>query len=677
MEHPIVSFDTLTTKHKSKYSADEIAQVKSSVTVYELFDHYDHEYADESAKVKCPYHNDGTPSMLVSEESCHCFACAETWDIVDVVMKEEDVGFGAAIDILVDRYNINLKNNKDEDVVKVKPKVTMKKKEKKPAITTEKYNQIIRNSAPHGTGFRGISDETLKRSKVRTEYDDYGEVIARWYLATENFKVVGMKKRECPIVDQETGKRDKKFFSEGRVGITNDLYGAIHYKGGGKTLVIVGGEEDREACIDMVNSSHFRENWYKPAFVSPTSGEGSLKAQLKNNYEWINSFEEIVLALDNDEAGNKAMDECLDVLPKGKVYKILWQEKDPNEYLMKGLVKDFVSDLFNNKRRHIPVGIVSSAEMREAAIEEFKKTKIRLPPFMRKVQEMTNGGFSGGTIINIGGATGIGKTSLIGEAIYFWCTELTELSLPVSLELAKGQYAVNIYSRHLGINLSKNYDKAIDIIKENKEKLDELDYNEDGSPKYFIVDDRDGTIEDVQKKVEEAVVTLGVRLVIFDPLNDLFEGLEFRDQQAFIRWEKRFVKKYDSVTIVNICHFNKAGSRLNKDKDGNIIMPQEADLDGASAIFKSGSVNILMARDKNAEDPEERNKTYATITKGRGGVATGPCGPWYYDPGKHVMYDWEDWQEAHREPNYEDVPEHHNEEDSSDDGTESKDAPPF
>lgn len=600
-------------------------------------------------KILCLWHEEKSGSLLVDNSKCFCFGCGVAPGPVDVVRKLTDKSFWDSVHWLDDYFNLDLFD--DDKSVEVKKINTIEDRNRestkapKPAITPQEYQKIKSTSSERGNNFRGISDAILKASGVRTEYDENGEVCGRWYMATEGGKLVGMKKRVCTL--RADGSREKNFYSVGRVGVSNELYGARHYKGGGKTLLIVGGEEDREAALEMLTRPQFKSTWVKPAVVSPSTGESSIKTQLKNNYAWINTFSEIILALDSDEAGQKAMEECLDILPKNKTFKIIWQEKDPNDYLMKDKVAEFVYALFNTRQKHIPVGIVSSSEMREAAIEELSQEKIRLPKFMRKIEEMSNGGFSRGTINNIGGMSGIGKTSLIGEAIYFWTTSIPQKPLPVSLELSKRQYSLNIYSRHLGVNLRKlPREEAIKTLEDSKEKLDDLDYLEGGVPRYFIIDDRDGSIEDLQSKVEEAIIVLGVELIIFDPLNDLFDGLDIKDQESFMRWEKRLVKRYPNIVIINICHFNKAGSRLLKDNKGRIIMPQEADLDGSGTIFKSGAINILMARDKNHPDLEERNKTYAVITKGRGGVQTGPCGPWYYDSETHTMYDYDDWVES-------------------------------
>lgn len=64
---------------------------------------------------------------------------------------------------------------------------------------------------------------------------------------------------------------------------------------------------------------------------------------------------------------------------------------------------------------------------------------------------------------------------------------------------------------------------------------------------------------------------------------------------------------------------------------------------GHSSIFKSGGINIILMRDKEAEDPDERNTTRAKLTKARGVGNTGNAGEYYYDNRTHQLWDKDDW----------------------------------
>ena len=69
----------------------------------------------------------------------------------------------------------------------------------------------------------------------------------------------------------------------------------------------------------------------------------------------------------------------------------------------------------------------------------------------------------------------------------------------------------------------------------------------------------------------------------------------------------------------------------------------EQGVSGSSTIVKSCSNNIMLWRDKEAEDPVVRNTTVVTLAKARTTGQTGPAGEYYYDNKTHTMYDKEDY----------------------------------
>jgi DNA primase len=58
----------------------------------------------------CPFHHEKTPSFFVdsSNQMFHCFGCGTGGDVLSFVMKHQNFTFGDAIQYLADRYHINL-----------------------------------------------------------------------------------------------------------------------------------------------------------------------------------------------------------------------------------------------------------------------------------------------------------------------------------------------------------------------------------------------------------------------------------------------------------------------------------------------------------------------------------------------------------------------------------------
>lgn len=527
---------------------------------------------------------------------------------------------------------------------KSKPKVRSKEKMQqtqvstkssaKAAIDDDLRAQIKNSTIAESNGYRGIKDYVTKFFGVRTLLDEEDNVQAVYYPTTEDSQLVGYKKRLHP----------KEFSSIGRTGATCELFGQFRFNNStAKTCLIVGGEHDQLAAYQILRDyqlNNDKSHYDPPVVVSPTVGETGCAKQLAQNYSFFDKFDKIVIAFDNDAAGEEAVGNAVYVLPKGKVFIMKMRYKDPNKYLDEGKEREFISDFYNSKR-YVPAGIVGSENLLEKVVEYASLEKIPLPPFMVVAQEMLAGGITLPSIVNIGAGSGIGKTSIVNELIYYWLFNSPYKIGIVTMELTVGQYGEMMLSRHLQkkIGLISDKEKKLELLDSEivKQKAKELFQVETGESRWLLVDDRDGTLEDLQDIVEELVISCGCKVIVLDPLQDLLDGLSSEEQAVFMKWQKSIIKSHN-VAFININHIRKSGDTKNSASTGAFIT--EEDFAGSSTIFKSASVNILLMRDKYNEDAIIRNTTKAVMSKNRICGVTGPCGEFYYDNESHTLHDF-------------------------------------
>lgn len=525
---------------------------------------------------------------------------------------------------------VNRKVNKEKERMEETEVV----KQSKPNITEEKNAEIKSATGIKGNGYRGLKDEYTKLFGVRYSYDEEtGEVTEQYYPITAQGTLSGYKVREIP----------KSFRSIARTGADCDVFGAFKFNRGGKYVVIVEGELCMLSAYQMLAEYNKQRNSeYEIAVVSPTTGANSHK-QIANNYKFFDSFDNIILAMDADEAGKKAEEKIIKALPKGKVKVMQLRYKDSNEYLMKGKEKEFIQDFWNAKA-YTPAGVVPSSEIYEKMLSQTNQEKIALPPAFDKLNEMLGGGLTLGHCYTCSGVTGGGKTSLTNEMIYHWIFNSPYPIGIVSLELNAAQYGEVLLSRHLHNKIAKlSSSEKTEYLKSDKvaKAAKELFEKEDGSPRFMLVDDRDATFEQFQDVVEEMVVCAGVRLVIIDPWTDIgIDGLTIDEQAVAMKWIKSMIKSHQcSFFLIN--HVRKSQSGQKDQSSGGMIT--ESDIMGSSSVMKSSSANILLVRDKMNNDPIIRNCTKLFLSKNRLLSETGPAGVIYYDSNTHTLHDYDSW----------------------------------
>ena len=533
----------------------------------------------------------------------------------------------------------------DENFVAPKTKPVVKT-----AITKDEYKALVARTShdttqPDGSLYRSIKPETAKFYGHLYARDAGGNIIEEYYPETkEGFNgelksLRGYKKRVLP-----------KDFGKGNIGITglsNDFSGQHLFRTGGKYVVITGGEIDKLSVAQMLRDyqiSRGQDEYDRTAVVSCTAGEGSLAKQCAANYDWLNSFDNIIFCGDSDEVGKAAVAEAITKLPDDKIKIMTLSMKDANEMLVAGKHKQFISNYFDAKPL-IPDDVKTSKQADDEIEEELGRPKIPLPPFMHSLQRAMAGGIPLGYMVNLGAVTGGGKTTIINEMVYYWIFNSPVKIGILSLELTAGQYQTALLSRHIGykINLIEDPKEAVAFVKQPhiQSARKELREDEYGAERYVLLDERSGSLEAVKKQILKLIKKYSCKLLVIDPINDLFEGSNLEDQTDFIKFLKQVIK--DGISVFNVCHVTKGKTQV--DKEGNVMVRQltEDDFSGVTNLIKSGGCNIVAMRNKSETDEVKKNTTDVDILKCRWTGHTGFVGSWYYDTASHTLYDKEDF----------------------------------
>ena len=606
----------------------------------------------ENFKICCPFHNETNPSCWIQpeKEMFYCFGCGEGSSVYDyIILKEE---YDSVKD---DKRAFFLAKKKLQEILDVPEseiehviKRREEEVERKPLTPLDPkiLKDFKRDKTDYPKSYRSVREDVLKFYDHLFKLNPDGSVKAVYYPETTSHtvKTAEGKKVTGNVITGYKCRNHPKDFRYGKIGTTGSkcqLSGQHKFKGTKTKLLITSGEEDKVSAYQMfkdrMDDQH--DGDYEPIHVvSGTTGETSLATQLKINMDFLMSYKEIYIGLDNDAPGIAATKTAVEAFPaefRSNLKVVTWSMKDPNEMLQAGKVKQFFSDFWNAKS-YVPDGIKTSVDADVGIEELLLRPRIPLPSFLpKKARKMLKEHLPLGIIVNIIAESSAGKTTFLRALTDHWIFHSPYKCGIVSLEETAEQYQMGLLSSKLRVSLDgfENANDAIAYLRKPEvvEVRENLRVNDFGESRYHIIDDRDGTIAGIIHQCEILIRVYGCKLIIIDPLQDLTDGMSNEEQQKLVKWEKQVVK--DGVTIVNICHIRKGnhGATLTKDGKRTKRIVTEDDVAGTSTIVKSGAVNMILERDKFAEDELERNRTYLTISKNRHGKLTGEAGSMAYN----------------------------------------------
>ena len=147
---------------------------------------------------------------------------------------------------------------------------------------------------------RGIYKTVAEHYGVKCSYDFDGEIDTHYYPFYDNTELTGYKVRKLP----------KTFHSVGKV--KGGLFGMNLYNGG-KRLVITEGECDAMA----VQSAWYKR--YKTFYPVVSLRSSSSTNDLIACRDWVRNFDEVVLWLDKDDAGQTATKEAARIIEQNEI----------------------------------------------------------------------------------------------------------------------------------------------------------------------------------------------------------------------------------------------------------------------------------------------------------------------------------------------------------------------
>lgn len=345
---------------------DQVEEIKERTDIVEVISSYlTVKRAGANMKAPCPFHNEKTPSFMISPErqTFKCFGCGEGGDVFTFIEKMEGVDFYNALKILADRAGVRLQSQSISYGGKEHKSDRKTRLFEMNSWAEKVYHKVLVDhpKAEKGRNYlkkRGIKKETIETFKI-------GYAPASWdflikFLKTKGYKEEEMAAAGLAIRNEKGGYYDR---FRGRImfpiwnimGATvaftsrileedkenpgakyiNSSESPIYTKG--KTIY---GLDKAKMSIKEKDQAVFVEGnmdvlaCHQAGFknVVATSGTAITEDQIKilSRYTF-----EIAFCFDNDEAGIAAMKKAIQIALKNdisaKIIALPVPFKDPDE----------------------------------------------------------------------------------------------------------------------------------------------------------------------------------------------------------------------------------------------------------------------------------------------------------------------------------------------------------
>jgi twinkle protein len=436
---------------------------------------------------------------------------------------------------------------------------------------------------------RGITRSTCEKYKV---YSPNGKQIYSY----KN----GLKTR---VVET------KEFFSVGKL---DTLFGQELFPAGGKTVTITEGELDALAAFQMQGSLY-------PTVSVPNGAAGALKA-CKQAFEWLDTFELVVVCFDGDEPGIKAAKEVADLFAgKSKIMKHVEGYKDACDYLAAGKTKEFINAWWRAEE-HRPEGIVSVHDI----MDRLLAPPVEGVPWAFPSMTRLTYGRRKGELYGFGAGVGVGKTDLFTQQIAYDIDVLNEKVGVIYLE----QEVVETAQRVAG-----KLDKRLYHIPDEEwtwEQYEESMYRLEKREQLYMMEHfgaKDWA--SVKKIIRYYAKAYDIKMIYLDHLTALAAN-EQDERRALdgIMADMASLAQSDGLIIHFVSHLTTPEGKAHEE-GGRVL---EKHFTGSRAIARWSHYMFGLERNKQEEDHVARQTTTLRVLKDRfSGRATGEKIGLFYD----------------------------------------------
>jgi|TARA_B110000879_G_scaffold108843_1_gene146083 twinkle protein len=464
-------------------------------------------------------------------------------------------------------------------------------KERKPPVT---HREIASGTYDD---IRGIDPDVCQLYGIQLQMDAAGDPVKYAFKWPTNVKYRGYE--------------EKKFWLKDK-GSLDDLFGPDFNKGSSNRIYITEGEFDAASLYQILGKS-----FPVKSLPSATMSERFIK----KNFEYLNSFKEVIYAGEQDAPGKAAAERLYELFPEKFFFVPMSKHKDANEFLMAGDADDLMWSARKPQRFSPDNFYLGDLDIEQTILTENPYSYV--PTGHAGLDDKIRGLVKGGLTF-VKAPRGGGKTEMVR---FFECGLLKQdpdvkIAMMHMEEVRSTTYR-SMATYELGINVRTKEDAAAagvsegDVIKAAQKIADDRTV-------VFELRSHDDPMK-ILDYVRMAATVYGVDYVFIDHV----QRLAYLSQGGA-----------DGATSL-LTAIGSRMAQLAKELDIGVVFISQVNDDGrtkyAGSLEEEAIICIKLERDVESEDEDVRNTTTFIVDKNRPFSRLGKAGSIYYEPETTVL----------------------------------------
>jgi len=447
---------------------------------------------------------------------------------------------------------------------------------------------------------RKINEETCRKWGYRV-----GEFNGQTVQIADYFNPEGTQ-----VVAQKVRFKNKDFTITGNMKEAG-LYGQHLWRDKGKMVVVTEGE------VDALTVSMLQDN--KWPVVSLQNGAQGAKKSLSKHLQWLCGFDEIVLFFDNDEPGQKAIEECAPLFPPGRCKIARMAEfKDANEAHQAGKSK-LVIDAIWGAKVYRPDGVLNGAEMWENLITDDELLETATYPWPG-LNDITHG-LRRGELVTVTAGSGVGKSAVVREIAHHLLREGETVGM-LMLEESTKRTAKGLMGIEMNKPIHLDLTPWSDLSDEDKAARRAAYEATVGSGRLYLYDHFGSTeIENLLNRVRYLAKGCGCAWIILDHLSIVVSGLDDGDERKAIdvaMTKLRTLVQETGIGLIMVSHLKRPSGDRGHEQGAETSLSQ---LRGSHSIAQLS--DMVVGLERNQQDSKTKDITTVRVLKNRFSGETG------------------------------------------------------